>query len=312
MTASAVQNCLEALYPPGKCGRECATSEEFQCRTREVQQACCPVDFGHQSCSDGAVVPDSCSLECAVVFSPFMTDCGDAMAANAPTAMTQYRSFARRCNKQDPYELVHMADRMIKQGCEISLPAHGQSSQGHRLMQDEPVGIVDGGMMHIGGWMDWDNIGCPWDRFDERAAEVVEVCCGEESTSLVCQNGNNFPTSCSIECAVVFHSFHTYCNNLLHHVMDAEHIADFDQFEGMCMAKGQVRAAAPLCLSFECFRKKSRARCCAQINTADMLEALANAKCSPPGLPGVAGDYEGECSNGRLGAVTAADSDGRL
>ena len=34
-------NCLEVLYPPGACGRSCATADQFRCRSREVHQACC-------------------------------------------------------------------------------------------------------------------------------------------------------------------------------------------------------------------------------------------------------------------------------
>ena len=125
-------NCLEALYPPGACGRHCTTADEFRCRTMEVQQACCPgtTCAAGAAAATGGAVPSSCSLECAVVFSPFMTDCGGAMAANAqPAQMTAYSSFVRKCNKQDPFELVEMADRMIGRGCKVTLPRHGQSSQ---------------------------------------------------------------------------------------------------------------------------------------------------------------------------------------
>ena len=141
------------------------------------------------------------------VFSPFMTDCNGAMSANAEqSAISAYTSFVNRCRKQDPYELVEMADRMISRGCLITMPPHGGSSQqGHRLMQ----AIDSGGPMHFGTWTDYDNWGCPWDRFDDRMNEVIELCCGDSETSLICNYEPFFPSSCSIECGIAFHSLYT-------------------------------------------------------------------------------------------------------
>ena len=62
-----------------------------------------------------------------------------------------------------------------------------------------PASVTNGGALHLGGWLDWDNNGCPWDRFDERAAEVVSLCCGDDRYSLVCQNGNMFPATVATE-----------------------------------------------------------------------------------------------------------------
>eukprot|EP01047_Picozoa_sp_COSAG01_P054757 COSAG01_NODE_6021_length_3898_cov_35.243485_6_plen_213_part_01 len=65
------RNCLETRFPPGRCGKGC-TNSNLSCRSKELDRACCSQPG---SCAKGAIVPNTCSVECALVAIPFMRDC---------------------------------------------------------------------------------------------------------------------------------------------------------------------------------------------------------------------------------------------
>ena len=100
-------NCLVTLYPPGKCSGGCDGECPFHCRLQEINSGvlqshdCAHIDTfcttmllcscsrcsyhtaccGRDGCKDGEITPADCSVECALVFAPFMDDCEDLLAS---------------------------------------------------------------------------------------------------------------------------------------------------------------------------------------------------------------------------------------
>jgi hypothetical protein len=110
--------CLATLYPPGQCTDVC-TPTMMHCKLMEVQASCCS---DPTNCPTGQVTPNTCPVECALVFPGFFSDCHDALVASVDGAsITQYQSFVNSCIHLDTTALVEYAIDLASQGCLIPL-----------------------------------------------------------------------------------------------------------------------------------------------------------------------------------------------
>ena len=107
--------CLEALYKPGQCGTAC-TPATLNCRLAELNQACCSVPG---ACTDGALVPRECSVECALIAVPFEAECTPLLGLNAGQAAALHAFAHDTCTAQDLTEIVEYGFDLFSQGCTI-------------------------------------------------------------------------------------------------------------------------------------------------------------------------------------------------
>eukprot|EP01043_Picozoa_sp_COSAG02_P044667 COSAG02_NODE_4013_length_5905_cov_4686.361178_2_plen_1058_part_00 len=107
--------CLESLYKPGQCGTAC-TPATLNCRLAELNQACCSVPG---ECTDGALVPRECSVECALIAVPFEAECTPLLGLAAVQAANLHAFAHDRCTAQDLTEIVEYGFDLFSQGCSI-------------------------------------------------------------------------------------------------------------------------------------------------------------------------------------------------
>jgi hypothetical protein len=112
-------SCLESLYKPGQCGNAC-TPATLNCRLAELNQACCSVPG---ACTGGSLVPQECTVECALIAVPFEAECTPLLGLDA-TQSASLRTFAHdTCTDQDLTEIVEYGFDLFSQGCTIEFGA---------------------------------------------------------------------------------------------------------------------------------------------------------------------------------------------
>jgi hypothetical protein len=115
-------NCLETLYPPGRCGLFC-NEHTYECMLAEVQESCC--DEGGDNCVPEKDVPLTCPVGCALVFPEFTEICHDHIEEKGIEAgmdpINDYISFSEECLEVDGLALVEYALELKARGCSINL-----------------------------------------------------------------------------------------------------------------------------------------------------------------------------------------------
>ena len=79
----------------------------------------------------------------------------------------------------------------------------------------------------------FDTPECPARDFDDRVIAVDAICCMQNGVDF-CPPGG-VPTACTIECGIIYRSFFTDCNLLIHSIMDDEYAA-FEALNNACNA----------------------------------------------------------------------------
>jgi hypothetical protein len=143
------ENCLETLYPPGKCGLFC-NEHTYECMLQEVQEACC--DEGGDNCVAEKDVPLTCPVGCALVFPEFTEICQAHIEEKGIEAgmdpIDDYISFSEECLSVDGLALVEYALELKARGCSINLAGAsglgggvggGGGVLGRRSLQSNPL-----------------------------------------------------------------------------------------------------------------------------------------------------------------------------
>jgi hypothetical protein len=140
-------DCLDSLYHPGQCGDVC-TVNNLSCRYSEVNRACCSLPG---ACPAGSAVPQQCSVDCALVVSPFVRDCGHILQMDA-ASKAQLEYFAHSmCLDQDLSEVVEYASDLKDQGCSIEFGVPSDSRYTGGWTQVTPSQVASANCTRING-----------------------------------------------------------------------------------------------------------------------------------------------------------------
>ena len=107
--------CLGTLFPPGQCGRGC-TAQNLQCRGAEVQVACCSEPG---ACPEGQTLPLECSIECALIVTPFFHDCQPMLQQSLTEQTAMHNFVVGPCQDQDLSEITIYGYELFQQGCSV-------------------------------------------------------------------------------------------------------------------------------------------------------------------------------------------------
>jgi hypothetical protein len=224
-------DCLETLYPPGKCGIFC-NEHTYECMLDETHEACC--DEEGSNCVDSSDVPLTCPVGCALVWPEFAAVCKDHIEAQGGLT-ADYEKFTEECLAVDGIALVEYALELKKKGCTIDLEG---AAGGRRQLQRS----VSGGMLEQ--WLDSDDYGCVWEEIDDGANAVDDVCCGENGQLCTEEGDSGFasPATCSMTCLIATHEFTTQCGETLAHILGPERSALVSGFEERCVGSVDTEA----------------------------------------------------------------------
>lgn len=75
---------------------------------------------------------------------------------------------------------------------------------------------------------------CPFDTFNERAAEVDNACCSEQSP---CPPGQMVPGVCDLSCAIAYTALYTDCRTMPSSIAQLDHTASLDRLSRQCLAR---------------------------------------------------------------------------
>ena len=203
--------CLEGLYPPGQCGTYCS-GHTFNCFLSEVHATCCD-EAGH-NCPEGAAVPLTCPVGCALTFPDFVETCRDHIAATEGLELSAFEAFEAECFDVDGLALVEYAISLQARGCLIDLTGR------HRRLQ------------YLAQWLGSAQQGCEWDDVNDIVQDVDSICCAANACA-----SSGTPSSCAPPCAVAMHQFMQRCGEVVGQVLGPQdpRFADMQRFDSSCL-----------------------------------------------------------------------------
>jgi hypothetical protein len=75
---------------------------------------------------------------------------------------------------------------------------------------------------------------CPFDTFNERAAEVDNACCTEQNP---CPAGQMVPGMCDLSCAIAYAALYSDCHTMLSSIAQLDQMASLDRFSQQCLVR---------------------------------------------------------------------------
>ena len=214
--------------------------DTFFDRSDEVNNVCCATDG---MCTDG--MPNECALTCAQVFVPFMDECREILLELMNNDISDFIAIDDDCNANAAEDIWTRLAELQNDGCtwgdlSAAPPLIGSNQRTAppppRSPPPPPPRTPGGGHRRNQGLnfhRQFDTEECPARDFDDRVTRVDSICCMQNGVD-VCPPGG-VPTQCTIECGIVYRSFFTECNVLLHSIMDDEYPA-FEALHEACDA----------------------------------------------------------------------------
>ena len=208
--------CMAGLYPPGQCGSVCSLAT-FHCRAMEITNACCSDPL---NCPSRKATPTECPIGCSLLFPAFVDECGNSDNQWIPEdEMREYNMFAETCREQDPADVLEYANDLISAGCTLELPSPTNTAPPRVLPPSTPLFEPDAWLTRIEG-----TCVSPTELV-HRLREVQHICCDADACRDLRSPGVVdlvLPTTCSPECALLFHAMIDDCGFVLSYALPEE------------------------------------------------------------------------------------------